>query len=220
MSANEPAHIAQQRQLYQAAMQKQNGGQGQGQQGYNQQQYGGYAQQGQGQGQQYYPAPPGQGQVQDQGQQYGGYAQGTPDPYGGTQGSNGVYGGYDQQYQQQQQYGGYANQQQQPYQQQQQPVPATVSIQPLSYNRNSNGAAIAQQAQQQAQQYGGYAQQGQSPVPAPTQVQPRPNATIGSEYPLLVAIDFGKLVFSPCLLTRRHIHRRIDTPVCSRWNID
>ncbi|KAF9315234.1 hypothetical protein BG003_003227 [Podila horticola] len=200
MSANEPAHIAQQRQLYQAAMQKQ-----QGQQGYNQNAYGGYAQQGQGQGQVqgqgqeqgqgYYPVPPGQQQ------QYGGYAQGqgqTPDPYGGVQAGNGAYGGYDQQQyqqqQQQQQYGGYANQQQQPYQQQQQqPVPATVSIQPLSYNRNSNGAAIAQQAQQQAQQYGGYAQQGQgqSPIPAQTQVQPRPAATIGSEYPLLVAIDFG-----------------------------
>ncbi|KAF9413231.1 hypothetical protein BGZ94_000805 [Podila epigama] len=212
MSANEPAHIAQQRQLYQAAMQKQNGGQQQ-QQGYpspSQGGYGGYAQQGQQGQQQYYAAPPGQQQQQ----QYGGYAQQgqTPDPYGGVQQQqqpgNDAYNAYNGQpnqqqqlYQQQQQYGGYANQQQQPYQQQQQVqqqqgvIPATVSIQPLSYNRNSNGAAPGQNVQQQ-QQYGGYAQQqqpGQSPIPVAQQAQaaPRPNAVVGSEYPLLVAIDFG-----------------------------
>ncbi|KAF8924680.1 hypothetical protein BGZ58_001547 [Dissophora ornata] len=193
MSDQVPAHIAQQQRLYQAAMQKQNGG-------YPQQQ------------QQYYP-----GQQQQQEPYYGQPGQpGQPDPYGGpAPPPGGGYGGYgqvdpqQQQYHQQEQqyqqaYGGYPDQQQQqqqqqqPYaqQQQQQPIPATVSIQPLAYSRPGGPPAQQQygQQQQQQQQYGQPAYPGQQPGQAPAaaqQVQPRPNATIGSEYPLLVAIDFG-----------------------------
>ncbi|KAI1307667.1 hypothetical protein EDD11_004448 [Mortierella claussenii] len=205
MSDQVPAHIAQQQRLYQAAMQKQNGGQ---QQTANAA-YGGYPQQ----QQQYY-----------QGQQQPYYGQGQADPYAGQGGAAGGYSPYggqvdpqQQQYhlQQQQAYGGYAGQQQQQpgydqqlpgydQQQQQTPVPATVSIQPLSYNRPANGAASPAQSQQQYGQgqqqpygaqpaYGGAPGQAAPPVTIQQQqqVQPRPNATVGGEYPLLVAIDFG-----------------------------
>ncbi|ORZ22829.1 hypothetical protein BCR41DRAFT_349741 [Lobosporangium transversale] len=186
MSDQVPAHIAQQQRLYQAAMQKQNGGQQQQQPNPG---YGGYPQQQQ--QHQYY-----QGQPQQQQQPYYGQP-GQVDGYGGQQqGSYNPYGA------QQHGYGGYPEhqQQQQGYQQQQQQhppvVPATVSIQPLSYNGNSGGAATASPIQgQQQQQYGGYANQGQLAPPVTAQqqqqAQPRPNATPGSEYPLLVAIDFG-----------------------------
>ncbi|KAF9188872.1 hypothetical protein BGZ51_006360 [Haplosporangium sp. Z 767] len=204
MSDQIPVHIAQQRQLYQAALQKQTGGQQQQQPDYSSppqaatSPYGGYPQQ-----QQSYFG-------QNQG--------GRPDLYSGqtpvSDAGYSPYGGQiDPQYQQQQQYhqqaayGGYPGQDQK-YQQQQQyaPVPATVSIQPLSYNRYSNGASIAQQQPQQQEQQrqpyaqAGYPGQGQQQLqpeqislsPSSTQqVQPRPNAAIGSEYPLLVAIDFG-----------------------------
>ncbi|KAF9094010.1 hypothetical protein BGX29_005910 [Mortierella sp. GBA35] len=181
-----PAHIAQQRQLYHAALQKQNGGQQQQQPGYGSpgqsaaNPYGGYQQQ----QQQYY---------QDQQQQHYGQIA-SNDPYAGPvpppSGAYNPYGDqqYQQQHQQQQQYGGYAQQQQQqPYDQQQQyhqqQQAASVSIQPLLYNRPD-----AQQGYQQPPQPGQVA-----PPPSNQQgaVQPRPNATIGSEYPLLVAIDFG-----------------------------
>ncbi|KAG0303454.1 hypothetical protein BGZ98_006645 [Dissophora globulifera] len=179
MSDQVPAHIAQQQRLYQAAMQKQNGGQPANA-------YGGYPQQ----QQQPYPG-------QQQQQPYYG-----PPSTGG--GEYAAYGGQvDPQHAQYQQqaYGGYADQQQQQYQQQQQqqqqqgPIPATVSIQPLSYGRPANGAPDGQQ-QYGGQQYGQPVYPGQQPgqaqPPAPAQqVQPRPNAAIGSEYPLLVAIDFG-----------------------------
>ncbi|KAG0263187.1 hypothetical protein BG011_009190 [Mortierella polycephala] len=212
MSDQIPAHNAQQRQ---AALQKQSRGQ---QPDYSSPSqaatglYGGYPQQ----QQQYY-----QGQQQ---QPYYGQSQGGhPVLYGGqapvSDASYSSYGGQvDPQYQQQHQYhqqaayGGYPGQdqqyqQQQLYQQQQQqqpaPVPATVSIHPLSYNRHSDDAFIAQQQQgQQRQPYAqaGYPEQNQQQLQpgqiAPSlsstqQVQPRPNAIIGSEYPLLVAIDFG-----------------------------
>ncbi|KAF9347974.1 hypothetical protein BGX26_000571 [Mortierella sp. AD094] len=190
-----PPHILQQRQQYQAALQKQNGGGG----GYpapppGNNAYGGYPQQQQQQG--YYP----------QQDQYGGQQQ--PDPYGGQQQYD-PYGGtmnpqQQQQYYQQQQYQQYQQQQQQqqPYDQQQQyqqqqyqqppaaaaaPVPATVSIQPLSYNRHSNGASMSPPQQQQQQQ----PPPSQQQQPVPTQTQTRPAAALGGEYPLLVAIDFG-----------------------------
>ncbi|KAF9123540.1 hypothetical protein BGW39_008896, partial [Mortierella sp. 14UC] len=197
-----PAHIAQQRQLYHAALQKQNAGQQQQQQqpGYgspNQAAYGGYqGQQGQQQQQQYY-----QGQ---QGQHYGQNA--SSDPYAGPvpppSGAYDPYGGalQQQQYQQQQQqYGGYGQQQQQPYdqqqsydqqqqyhQQQQQQPGANVSIQPLDYSRPPD--ASQQQGYQQPPQPGQVA-----PPPSSQQggaAQPGANP-VGGEYPLLVAIDFG-----------------------------
>ncbi|KAF9965447.1 hypothetical protein BGZ70_004847 [Mortierella alpina] len=189
MSDQVPAHIAQQRQLYQAALQKQNGG-----------------------------------QQQQQQPNYGSPNQGTADPYAtaaavlpGTAaaslwteparptrhlrrpGSHWRQQQYQQQHQQ-------PYQQEPPPQGQQQqqhaPVPATVSIQPLSYGRPSNDAANAQGQQQQQYAQGGYASPGQqhqqqqqpgqvAPPPSTQQVQPRPNATLGTEYPLLVAIDFG-----------------------------
>ncbi|KAG0057582.1 hypothetical protein BGZ83_008164 [Gryganskiella cystojenkinii] len=205
MADQVPAHIAQQRQLYQAALQKQNGGQQQ--QGYgapSQADYGGYPQQQQ--QQQYYQ---GQGQQQPY---YG--QQGQQDPYAGqappTSGAHNPYGQVDpqqQQYQQQQGYGGYTDaqqqqlayeQQQQQYQQQQQqqPNPSTVSIQPLSYSRPDHGSPVPAPGQQQQPGYGQPAYPGQPGQMPPQhdqqqQVQPRPNATIGGEYPLLVAIDFG-----------------------------
>ncbi|KAF9576967.1 hypothetical protein EC968_000092 [Mortierella alpina] len=216
MSDQVPAHIAQQRQLYQAALQKQNGAQQQHQQpnygSPNQgtvDPYGGYQQQHQ-QQQQYY-------QGQQQQPHYGQNQPGQADIYGG-QAPSGAYDPYagqgdpqhQQQYQQQQyQQQPYQQQQQQPYQQHQQPyqqeppppqhqqqqhapVPATVSIQPLSYGRPSHDAANAQGQPMYAQ--GGHQQQqtGQvAPPPSTQQAQPRPNAALGSEYPLLVAIDFG-----------------------------
>ncbi|KAF9174268.1 hypothetical protein BGX20_000252 [Mortierella sp. AD010] len=175
MSDQVPAHIAQQQRLYQAAMQKQNGGQQQPQPTG----YGGYPQQ---QQQQYY-----------QGQQQPYYGQGQPgqaDPYRGQAPTDGAYNPYgvqadpqQQQYlqQQQQAYGGY------PAQQQQGPIPATVSIQPLSYARPSNVAPVA--GAQGQQQYGGYP--AAAPVPVQQQPPPRAGGAVGSEYPLLVAIDFG-----------------------------
>ncbi|KAG0361838.1 hypothetical protein BGZ54_008911 [Gamsiella multidivaricata] len=171
-NADVPPHIAQQRQLYHAALQKQNGGGGYSPSAADANVYSGYGQE----------------------QQQGYYQQ--QDPYGGQQQYD-AYGGQmnpqQQQYYQQQQYQQQQYQQQQPSQQQYQqqpyqqppPVPTAVSIQPLSYNRNSNGATIAQQQQQQPP-----AQQQQH-VPIPTQTQVRPSAVLGSEYPLLVAIDFG-----------------------------
>ncbi|KAF9360729.1 hypothetical protein BGX26_008012 [Mortierella sp. AD094] len=176
MSDQVPAHIAQQQRLYQAAMQKQNGG---GQQP-PPTVYGGYPQQQQ--QQQYY-----QGQQQQQ-PYYGQGQPGQADPYGGqAPPTNGAYNPYgaqvDPQQQQQQAYGGY------PAQQQQAPIPATVSIQPLSYARPTNGAPVV--GAQGQQQYGGYPA---APPPAQQQQQqppPRANAAVGSEYPLLVAIDFG-----------------------------
>jgi len=140
MSDQVPAHITEQQRLYQAAMQKQNGGQYQ----YQQQQQ----------------------------------------PYHGQQ-----------QQQQQQQYGGYPNQQQH-----QQAVPAVVSFQPLSLARPSNNANDQGQQHQynQPAPYPGQIQPGQASVPVQPQVQPRPGATVGSEYPLLIAIDFGKWGQSIC----------------------
>ncbi|KAG0004734.1 hypothetical protein BGZ80_003354 [Entomortierella chlamydospora] len=176
MSDQVPAHIAQQQRLYQAAMQKQNGGQQQPQPTG----YGGYPQQ---QQQQYY-----------QGQQQPYYGQGQPsqaDPYRGQAPTGGAYNPYgaqvdpqQQQYlqQQQQAYGGY------PAQQQQGPIPATVSIQPLSYARPNNVAPVA--GAQEQQQYGGYPAAA-APLPVQQQPPPRASGTVGSEYPLLVAIDFG-----------------------------
>ncbi|KAG0241529.1 hypothetical protein BGW41_005838 [Actinomortierella wolfii] len=196
-----PPHILQQRQQYALAMQKQNeqqyarppgsggaggyGGQyGQQQQPGQQQQY-----------QQYYQQQPGQ---QQQGG-YGGYGQQQQgqqqDAYGGY-----ANNGYDQQqayYLQQQAYGGYGQQQQQqqqqvPQQQFQQPptsggpAPATVSIQPLSYNRPANGAQPVQQ-----QPIAGQYQQAQPPVASSAPAPPPPASTVGNEYPVLVAIDFG-----------------------------
>ncbi|KAF9170668.1 hypothetical protein BGX21_005119 [Mortierella sp. AD011] len=192
-----PPHILQQRQQYHAALQKQNGGAG----GYpappGNNAYGGYPQQQQQQG--YYP----------QQDPYGGQQQ--YDPYGGAMNPQQQQ---QQQYYQQQQYQQYQQQQQQPYDQQQQPydqqqqyqqqqqqyqhppstaaataaaapVPATVSIQPLSYNRQSNGASMSPPQQQQQQQPPPTQQQ----QPVPTQTRPSP--AVGNEYPLLVAIDFG-----------------------------
>ncbi|KAG0370272.1 hypothetical protein BC939DRAFT_448591 [Gamsiella multidivaricata] len=195
MSDQVPAHIAQQQRLYQAAMQKQNGGQPASAASTASTAYGGYPQQQQ--QQQYY-----QGQGQQQQQPYYGQP-GQADPYAGQAGGYGGYGTQaDPQYQQQA-YGAYPGpgQQQQyqppPQQQQQQqaPIPATVSIQPLSYTRPASGAGAQGQQQQYGQgQYGQAAYPGQVPPGqnAPvSQVQPRPNATIGGEYPLLVAIDFG-----------------------------
>ncbi|KAF9288394.1 hypothetical protein BGZ68_000355 [Mortierella alpina] len=134
MAANSdvPAHIAQQRQLYHAALQKQNGGGGQASPPPGQNQYGGYPQQQQQQG--YYQDPYGGQQQQSQVDAYGGQM----DPQ-------------QQQYYQQQQYQQYQQQQQQqPYQQYQQPpttaapAPTAVSIQPLSYNRTTfSGVAYA-----------------------------------------------------------------------------
>ncbi|ORZ18357.1 hypothetical protein BCR41DRAFT_352236 [Lobosporangium transversale] len=185
-----PPHIAQQRQLYHAALQKQNGGGGYSPSATNVNAYSGYAQQ---------PPQNQQGYYQQQdpygGQQYHQQYQQQQQPYD-------QYGGQQQQYyQQQQQYQQYQDPQHQQYQQppyqqhqqqqhQQSPVgvPATVSIQPLSYNRNSSGSATAAQQQQSPPQ-----QQQQQQHPAvPTQTQIRPPApTLGGEYPLLVAIDFG-----------------------------
>ncbi|KAF9575281.1 hypothetical protein EC968_003633 [Mortierella alpina] len=169
MAANSdvPAHIAQQRQLYHAALQKQNGGGGQASPPPGQNQYGGYAQPQQQQG--YYQDP------------YGGQQQGQVDAYGGQMDPQ------QQQYYQQQQYQQYQQQQQQqPYQQYQQPpttaapAPTAVSIQPLSYNRHSNGATMSPPQQQQQQH-----------PPVPSQTQSRPSQPVGGEYPVLVAIDFG-----------------------------
>ncbi|KAF9208192.1 hypothetical protein BGZ49_009509 [Haplosporangium sp. Z 27] len=164
MSDQLPAHIAQQQRLYQAAMQKQNGGQP------SSNAYSGYPQQQQ--QQQYY-----QGQQQ---QPY--YGQGQQAPPSATMGAHNTYGGgqVDPQYlqQQQQTYGG------QPFKQQQQPAQAVVSIQPLSLARPSNGAPVAGS---QGQPYGGYP----AVPPVQQQIQPQANAVPGSEYPLLVAIDFG-----------------------------
>ncbi|KAF9276168.1 hypothetical protein BGZ88_001895 [Linnemannia elongata] len=110
-----PAHIAQQRQLYHAALQKQNAGQQQQQQpGYGSPNQGaGYGYQQQGQQQQYY-----QGQGQQQQQPYYGQSA-SNDPYAGPQYQQQQQGGYGQQqpYDQQQQY----HQQQQGYQQPPQP---------------------------------------------------------------------------------------------------
>ncbi|KAF9582336.1 hypothetical protein BGW38_000330, partial [Lunasporangiospora selenospora] len=109
---------------------------------------------------------------------------------------------YEQQPYEQQQYG----QQGQQYPQASQ-GPATVSIQPLSYSRPTSGINQHQQQQPQheqpsPQQQQSYAQppptaagqqqqqqqlQQQPPQPA---TSPAPSAA-GSEYPLLVAIDFG-----------------------------
>ncbi|KAF9971570.1 hypothetical protein BGZ73_005489 [Actinomortierella ambigua] len=184
--------------------------------GYGGNQYGQQQQQQQQQYQQYY-----QQQQQQPGQQQGGYAgygqqqqqqgqqgqqaqQGQQDPY-----ANYNNNGYDQQqayYLQQQAYGGYA-QQQQPQQQQQQqqqyqqppassgPAAATVSIQPLSYSRPPNGAQQQQPPQQQQLPGGhiahGQYQQGQPPVASSGPAPPPPASAAGSEYPVLVAIDFG-----------------------------
>ncbi|KAF9109487.1 hypothetical protein BGX27_007565 [Mortierella sp. AM989] len=174
MSDQVPAHIAQQQRLYQAAMQKQNGGQQQsGSNAY------GYSPQ---QQQQYY-------QGQQQQQPY--YGQGQPghaDTHGQASGGYDQYGSQadpqQQQYQQQQQQAyGHPGQQQQ--YQQQAPIPATVSIQPLAYSRPTNGVPAVG-----AQQQGGYPTS--LPVGQQQQQQPpRANATVGTEYPLLVAIDFG-----------------------------
>ncbi|KAI1316924.1 hypothetical protein EDD11_009325 [Mortierella claussenii] len=188
MAANNdiPPHVAQQRALYHAALQKQNGTGAE------------------------YPSPSaananaynngGYTPQQQQGYYHQQQHQGI-DPYGGQQQAYDAYGGQQQYYQQQQQQQPYQQYQQDPqhqqYHQQQQyqqspppAVPATVSIQPLSYNRHSNGSAVGQQHQQQQQQQHPMQQQQVQP-PVPTQTQVRPSQAVGGEYPLLVAIDFG-----------------------------
>ncbi|KAF9186992.1 hypothetical protein BGZ51_001619 [Haplosporangium sp. Z 767] len=173
-----PAHIAQQRQLYHAALQKQNGGGGHPS---PPNQYGGYPQQHQQQQQQ-------QGYYQQQQDPYGGQqmGQGQVDPYGGQMDpQQQQYYQQQQQQQQQQQYQQY--QQHQQYQQPPTATPATVSIQPLSYNRNSNGASMTSPQQQHQQ----HQQQQQQHPPVPMQTQTQPSASVGGEYPVLVAIDFG-----------------------------
>ncbi|KAG0006649.1 hypothetical protein BGZ65_005613 [Modicella reniformis] len=206
-----PPHIAQQRQQYHAALQKQNGGGsgGYSPSGADANVYGGYPQQQQQQGYYQQQDPYGQQQQQqpyDQQQQQQPYDQQQQqqpyDPYGQLTPQQQQFYQQQQQQQQYQQYQQQQQQQQQQYQQQvyQQPVAAaaaTVSIQPLSYNRHANGTSPTQQHQQQQHQQ----QQQQQPPPqpqpqqqqqlAPIPTQVRPAGQLGSEYPLLVAIDFG-----------------------------